>query len=196
MFFPCLLFLINLLKSMILDIIAAVVITSGFYIGYKRGIIKTVLDALSLIIGVAAALKLSPFTINLLEDVIKVSPALTFISGIIITFMVVMILIRYLGKKIEAVLEALRINFINKILGGSFQAVFFAYLLSMGIMLLNTIQVLNPDAKTASLTYPVLEPLAEKGSAIFVRLKPVFAEFWSKTMETMEEIKTQEKNEQ
>jgi membrane protein required for colicin V production len=179
---------------MILDIIVAVFITSGFYIGYRRGIIKTVLDAVSLIVGVAAALKLSPITINLLEDIIKVSPALTFIAGIIITFMVVMLLIRYLGRKMESALEALRINFVNKILGGTFQAVFFAYLLSMGIMLLNTIQVLNPEAKTSSMTYPVIEPLAEKGSAIFVRLKPLFAEFWNKTTETMEEIKSQKKD--
>lgn len=176
---------------MVLDVIVALFITSGFYLGYRRGIIKSILDVLSIFIGVAAALKLSPITIRLLEGVINISPALTFIIGIIVTFMVVMLLIRYLGKKIEILLETLNINFVNKILGGAFQSIFFAYLLSMGLLLLNTIQVLNPDVKSSSVTYSLIEPLAVKGSAFFVKLKPMFTEFWNKTIDTMEEMKEQ-----
>jgi uncharacterized membrane protein required for colicin V production len=45
---------------MILDLIVAIVITVGFYLGYSRGLIKTVFNSLSLIIGIIAALKISP----------------------------------------------------------------------------------------------------------------------------------------
>ena len=51
---------------MIFDIIVICLIALGFYLGYNRGLIKTVFDTLSLFIAVLAALKLSPIVINLL----------------------------------------------------------------------------------------------------------------------------------
>ncbi len=174
---------------MTIDFIVAIFVTMGFYFGYSRGLIKTVFDTLSLIIGVLAALKLSPITIDILQQIIKTSPALTFIIGIILTFVLVMTIIRFIGRKFEHLLEALNINFINKMAGGAIQALFFAYLLSMGLMLLNTINVLNPEAKAASVTYSLIEPLKDKGSTLLLKAKPIFSEFWAKTLETMDAVK-------
>lgn len=174
---------------MLLDIIVAIVISLGFYLGYARGLIKTVFDSLSLIIGIVAALKLSPIVINILQSLIQTTPAITFLVGVVITFIAVMALIRFIGRKLEDILEAVNINFINKIAGGTLQALFFAYLLSMGIWLVNNLKVLNPETKAASITYPLLEPLPEKGKAVFTSLKPVFSSFWDKTLEAMDGIK-------
>jgi len=177
---------------MLLDLIVAIVIALGFYLGYSRGLIKTVFDSLSVVIGILAALKLSPFVINLLQDIIKTSPAITFLLGVVITFIAVMALIRFVGKKLESLLEAININFINKLAGGALQGLFFAYLLSLGLWLINSLNVLNPDTKAASITYPFLEPLPQKGKAVFESLKPVFKSFWDKTVEAMDSIKQQE----
>lgn len=174
---------------MLLDIIVAIVICIGFYLGYTRGLIQTVFDTLSLIVGILAALKLSPITINVLQSMIKSSPAITFILGVVITFVLVMILIRFIGRKLEDMLEAVNINFINKIAGGALQALFFAYILSLGLWLLNSLSVLNPQTKTASITYSFLQPLPEKGKSLFISLKPVFQGFWDKTVEAMDGIK-------
>lgn len=174
---------------MILDIIVAIVVAFGFYTGYSRGLIKTVFDTLSLIIGIVAALKLSPIVINLLEGIIKTSPAISFLIGIVVTFIAVMALIRFIGNKLEDVFEAANINFINKIAGGGLQALFFAFLLSMGLWLMNNLNVLNPATKDNSMTYSLLEPLPEAGKGLFVALKPVFSNFWDKTIETMDDIK-------
>ncbi|MBL0081067.1 MAG: CvpA family protein [Saprospiraceae bacterium] len=40
---------------MTIDIITVIVVAFGFYLGYQRGLIKTVFDTLSLLIGVLAA---------------------------------------------------------------------------------------------------------------------------------------------
>jgi len=175
---------------MTIDFVVAIFVTMGFYMGYSRGLIKTVFDTLSLIIGILAALKLSPIIINLLQQIIDTSPALTFIMGIILTFVLVMVIIRFIGRKFEYILESLNINFINKMAGGAIQALFFAYLLSMGLMLLNSINVLKPEAKSASITYSLIEPLKDKGSSILLKAKPIFSGFWDKTLETMDEIKS------
>jgi len=174
---------------MILDIIVALVVAFGFYTGYTRGLIKTVFDTLSLIVGIVAALKLSPITIGLLESIISTSPAITFLIGIVVTFIAVMALIRFIGNKLEDILEAANVNFVNKIAGGGVQALFFAFLLSMGLWLMNNLNVLAPETKEQSMTYSLLEPLPEAGKGVFVAIKPIFSNFWNKTIETMDKIK-------
>ena len=57
------------------------------------------------------------------------------------------------------------------------------------LWLINSLNVLNPEAKAASITYPMLEPLPEKGKAVFTAMKPMFKGFWDKTLETMDSIK-------
>jgi len=100
----------------------------------------------------------------------------------------VMALIRFIGKKLEDMLEAVNINIINKIAGGALQGLFFAYLLSLIFWLINSLNVLNTSTKEASITYPLLEPLPEKGKAVYTSLKPVFKGFWDKTVEAMDSI--------
>lgn len=170
---------------MTLDLIVAIVVTLGFYLGYSRGLIKTVFDSLSLVIGILAALILSPLVISILQELITTSPALVYLIGVVITFIGVMALIRFIGRKLEAMLEAVNVNFINKIAGGIIQGLFFAYLLSLGIWLVNSLNVIKPEMKQASITYPLMEPLPEKGKAIFTKFKPVFSSFWNKTVEAM-----------
>ncbi|MBK7523990.1 MAG: CvpA family protein [Saprospiraceae bacterium] len=179
---------------MILDVFVAIVVSLGFYLGYSRGLIKTVFDSLSLIIGILAALKLSPIVINILQSFLKISPAMTFLLGVVITFIGVLALIRFFGKKIESALEAVNINFINKIAGGVLQSLFFAYLLSLAFWLLSTIKVLSPEVQKASMTYSLLEPLPEKGKKVFVSLRPVFQGFWDKAIEAMDNIKSKSEN--
>lgn len=174
---------------MILDIIVVIAVAFGFYTGYSRGLIKTVFDTLSLVIGVVAALKLSPVVIGILEGFISTNPAITFLIGIVLTFIVVMALIRFIGRKLEDVFEAANINFINQIAGGGVQALFFAFLLSMALWLMNNLNVLNPSIKESSITYSLLEPLPEAGKGLWISLKPMFTEFWDKTLETMDLIK-------
>jgi membrane protein required for colicin V production len=171
---------------MLLDLIISIVTLLGFYLGYTRGLVRTVFDSLSLIIGIVAALKLSPFTIDMLEDILKISPAITFLMGVVITFVLIMGLIRFIGLKIEDLLKAASINVLNKILGGALQALFFAYLLSLSFWLLNNLKLISEEAKSASRAYPVMEILPEKGKAVFEKIKPVFRQFWDKTVEAMD----------
>ncbi len=170
---------------MTLDLIVAIVVSLGFYLGYTRGLIKTVFDSLSLVVGILAALILSPVVISILQSVITTSPALTYLIGVVVTFIAMMALIRYIGKKLEDMLVAVNVNFVNKIAGGAIQGIFFAYLLSLCLYMVNSLNVLKPETKQASITYSLLEPLPEKGRAVFTALKPIFSGFWNKSIEAM-----------
>lgn len=174
---------------MIIDVLAAILISFGFYLGYQRGLIKTIFDTLSLIIGVLAALKLSPIVIRILQDSLKISPAITFIVGIALTFMLVMLLIRYVGRKAEDLLEAVNINFVNKAAGGVLQALFFSVLLSYAVGLMDKVGAIKDTEKNKSLTYTYLHTLPSISEKLFVAMKPVFQDFWNITVSTMDKLK-------
>jgi membrane protein required for colicin V production len=171
---------------MLLDLIISIITLLGFYLGYTRGLVRTIFDSLSLIIGILAALKLSPFTIDFLEELLNISPAITFLLGVVLTFVLIMGLIRFIGQKLEDLLKAASVNVINKILGGALQALFIAYLLSLSFWLLDNLKLISAEAKSASKAYPVMEILPEKGKAVFEKIKPVFRQFWDKTIEAMD----------
>lgn len=174
---------------MILDIIVALIVAYGFYLGYSRGLIRTVFDTLALLVGVLAALKLSPLAINVVDSVISGKPAISFIIGIVLTFLLVMVLIRFIGKKLEDLFKAINLNFVNKLAGGALQGLFFALLISFGLYLLNNLRLLDEQAKEKSISYSLLEPLPRHSQAVFESVKPMFQEFWDKTVETMDQIK-------
>ncbi|MEM9548159.1 MAG: CvpA family protein [Bacteroidota bacterium] len=173
---------------MILDIIVVLIVAFGFYTGYSRGLIKTVFDTLSLVIGIMAAMILSSHVINLIERIFNASHAISYLVGIVITFILVMSLVRFIGRKLEDVFEAANINFINKIAGGALQGVFFAFVISMVMWVLGNFNVIKPETKANSITYPLLEPLPEAGKSVFKAAKPVFQSFWDKTVDAMESL--------
>jgi membrane protein required for colicin V production len=174
---------------MILDIIAALVIAYGAYVGYSRGIIKTVFDTLSIVVAIAASLMLSPIVINIVDSIFHISPAITFIIGIVLTFILVMALVRFIGNKLENLFESANINFVNKFAGAALQGLFFAFILSMLLWLGDRLNVIKEETKQESISYSILEPLPEKAQVVFEKLKPVFKDFWDKTIEVMDGVK-------
>ncbi len=185
---------LNLFKllSLTIDTITVIVVALGFYLGYQRGLIKTVFDTLSLLIGVLAALKLSPWTMDAIEALFHPHKSITLILGIAFTFLGVMILIRFVGKKLEDLLEVAQVNFVNKLSGGSIQAIFFAILLSYLVGFADKLTLIKPETKNQSYTYSHLMQLPAVSQKLFSGLKPLFSRFWQKTTEAVDALKKPE----
>jgi len=117
-------------------------------------------------------MRLSTYTIDILESMFNISPKFTVLIGLVVTFIVVMAAVRFVGRRIEDILEAANINIINKLAGGVLQGAFFAFLLSMLIWALGNYNVMKESTKENSVTYPYLEPLPEVGKSVFLAAKP------------------------
>lgn len=174
---------------MIIDIVAGVLIAYGFYSGYKKGIISALFGIVSLIVGVVAALKISPIVINILKEVLTLQDSLVFIIGFVLTFFLVMLLVRFIGNRLESLFKAVNLNVINKLLGGALMSLVFALLLGYLIFGMEKLSLVDDAQKSSSITYPTLATLPAKSSAIATKLKPAFEGFWNTMMETMDTIK-------
>ncbi len=172
-----------------LDVVVLIIMALGFYLGFTRGIVKTLFDTLSLVVAILAALKLSPIVIGILQKIMSNSPKAAYLLGVVFTFIGVIFLVRFIGRKIEDAMEAVHINFVNKLMGGGLQSLFFAYLLSLAVWLINYIGLIKQETKDNSVTYSFVEALPEMGKSVFKAAKPVFTGFWDKTSEVMDGVK-------
>jgi len=178
---------------MIIDIILAILVTYGFYSGFNRGLIDTVFDVVSIIIGILVAIKLSYVLIEFLEKILpNFSPQIVYIIGLVLTFFLVMIIIRFIGKKIEGLFKFANVNILNKIGGGLLKAFLLSTVFSFIILLVGKIGAIPEETIAQSRTYEMIEPFPKYAEAGFNRFKPFFEEFWNKTLEVIDQAKEME----
>ena len=177
-------------QNMILDIITAIVLGLGFYQGFSKGLVKTIFSTMSIIIGVFAALKLSPLVISILGKAFNLNPAINFLLGFILTFVIVMYLIRLIGKSIDKLFEELNISGLNKLAGGALLGFLYLLILSYGFYL---VEKFNLDyfntAISESITYPLTKGFPELSQSLFQSLKPIFMDFWELLSDSMDSMK-------
>ena len=90
---------------MLVDIIYLVLIVAAIFKGYSRGLIVAVFSIIALIVGLAAALKLSAVVSSYLGEATSISAKwLPFISFAVV-FIAVIFLIRMLAKIIESAFD-------------------------------------------------------------------------------------------
>jgi len=174
---------------MVLDIIAAILVLYGFYTGYQRGLIKTVFATLSIILAVLVSMKLSPVVMDVIQNLLKLNEGINFILGFVLTFFLVMLVIRFIGARLEGVLKAVKINFVNKIAGGALMAIVFAVCLGFLFHLADNLRLLPEGEKETSISYPIIDALPSKSIVVFKKVKPIFSEFWYKTVDTIDAVK-------
>jgi len=100
---------------MVIDIVCGLLVGTSFYLGYVKGIIKSVFGILSIIIALLVTLKFSYLTIDFLELFLTLDPRIIIIFGFVITFLMILIGIRMIGKGLENILDTVHLNIFNKI---------------------------------------------------------------------------------
>jgi membrane protein required for colicin V production len=172
---------------MVIDIIFAVSAAWGFYVGFSRGIVKTIFTVLSVVFGLIMALRFGPQVTGLLESAFSKNP-LMFIAGFLITFVGTMMIIRLFARFIEGALQTANINFINQTIGGLFMAALFTLIYSALLWFADKSQLLSNEGKRDSLTYERLEKFPTLVWQWGGRAKPIFADFWEHSIQFMDEL--------
>lgn len=176
---------------MIIDAVCLVLALYGFWVGYSRGIIKTVLTALSVLFGFMAAARFSPTVSTMLQDYFDGNKSLMFLVAVVLTFMLTLILFRMLANGLENMLEAVNINFINQFMGGVISMMFFIFLYSAMVKFADNSRLIEPETKEQSITYTILEPLPEVAWDLGQNVWPIFQEFWQYALDVMDQIDNQ-----
>ena len=181
---------------MIIDILFLVFAGIGFYIGYSKGIVKTVVTAFSLIVAVLAAFRFAPYVADGLISVFNTSSSSIFLIAFALTFIGVILIIRGAVNFIEKGFKAANINFVNKIAGGLLTGAIATLVLSLFLWFGDNAGLIKEDAKRQSLTYESLEAFPGTVKTFVHKMKPKVKEQYDKMKDKLEESRDKAKEKQ
>ena len=179
---------------MVIDILFALAALYGIYMGFSKGIIKTVFSLLALLLGFMIAVRFSVFVTEFLQEIFKTEHPMLFLVGFLLCFVVTIFALRFLAKTLESVLEGLGINFINKLAGGLILASLFTLIFSILLWFGDRATLIPEKTKKESMTYPYLQTFPAQARDFADRLRPFFTDTYQKGVETLDELEKKAKN--
>ena len=170
----------------VFDIILVILLGWAFIKGLRNGLIHEVASLAALILGIYGAIKFSDYTAGLLIEHFSMTGKYLGILALALTFVAIVILVHFVGEIVDRLVKAVALGFINKIFGAVFGVLKMAFILSLFLFILNTL-----DSKTHFLPKDKLEKslLYEPVSTIFPFI------FYSINIKNFEIPRFKEKNE-
>lgn len=124
---------------MALDIVFVAIFCWAGYKGYTRGFILQAATLAALILGIFGAIKFSGFTAANITKHFNVDGDYLPIIAFVITFIGIVIGIHFLARVSEKLLQAISLNFINRLLGILFNTIKYALIISVLLVVINGI---------------------------------------------------------
>jgi membrane protein required for colicin V production len=147
---------------MIIDLIFAVLMVLALIHGYRRGLIVAIFSFIAIIVGLAAAIKLSAVVAKHLGHAVKISDKWLPVISFIIVFVVVILLIRLGAKAIQRITETVMLGWVNRLGGIIFYAAIYTTVFSILLFYAGQIRIIKPETMQASVTYPFIQPWGPK----------------------------------
>lgn len=159
---------------MIIDILFAIVLILAILRGYKRGLIIGIFSFIAIIIGLAAAIKLSVVVAGWIGKSVKVSDEwLPFISFIVV-FIVVVLLVRWGANLIHRSFEVAMLGWLNRLGGIILYVGIYVAVFSILLFYAEQLRVIKPETIHKSVSYSVVSPIGPKAINAFGTIIPFF----------------------
>ncbi|MGZ8510147.1 MAG: CvpA family protein [Chitinophagaceae bacterium] len=159
---------------MFLDLILIIILILAVIKGYQRGLIVGVFSFVAVIIGLAAAMKLSTVVAGYLGDTIKVSDGWLPVVSFAIVFILVVLLIRLGANMIQKTVEISTLGWLNRLGGILLYVAIYAMVYSVVLFYAEQLKLVQEAAIEKSVTYFYIQPLGPKVINGFASVIPVF----------------------
>jgi len=163
---------------MFLDLLFAVIIVLAVLKGYKRGLIVGLFSLVAIIIGLAAAIKLSAVVAGYIGRTVRVSDQWLPIVSFIVVFIIVVLLIRLGANAIERTIEVAMLGWVNKIGGVLLYVVIYTMVFSVLLFYAEQVKLLQPETISKSVTYSYVQPWGPRVINGFGKILPVFKDMF------------------
>ncbi|MGX5819969.1 CvpA family protein [Chitinophaga lutea] len=165
--------------ALAIDVFFAIILAFAIYRGFTRGLIVAVFSLVALVLGMAAALKLSAVLAAYLETQ-GMHGRWWPVACFFIIFLAVVVLVRLGAMALEKVVQWSMLGWVNRLGGIVLYILVYMIVYSILLWLANQLYWLSPETKLQSAVYPYLEHLGprvvEQMGRIMPFLRDVFAE--------------------
>jgi membrane protein required for colicin V production len=151
-----------------IDAIIIIILVLGMINGFIKGMVKEVASLAALILGIWGAIRFSSFTAAKLYDYFDMTGKYVGLISFLITFGIIVIIIHFIGLVVDKLMEAVALGFINRLLGIAFGLVKSVLILSVILLVLNTIDARRPFLPKENIEKSMLyNPISDIAPAIF-----------------------------
>lgn len=173
---------------MVIDIIFLIVAGYGFFIGYSRGIIKTILYTISIVFGFIIAAKFAPAATDLLITLFDNRSSMMYLAGFLLCLTLTILLIRLFAKGLEGLLKTANINVINQFLGGGLMAGLLVLLYSMLLSFGEKAHLLNDENTKDSRSYAYLKEFPGQAKRFANWVAPALEDVWDESIRFIDKM--------
>jgi len=159
---------------MIFDIIVAIILILAVIKGYKQGLIVALFSVIAFIVGLAAAIKLSVVVAGYIGKAVNISDKWLPIISFAVVFLIVVLLVRLGARFIQKSVEFAMLGWVNRIGGILLYAGLYILIFSILVFYAEQLNMIKPETKTASVTYPYVQPWGPKLMDGLGKIIPVF----------------------
>lgn len=160
-----------------LDVVLGLILIISFIFGLSKGFLKSFLSLIGLFLAVYIALTFSHKMKIFLERHVSLSEDLLGILAFLVVFGLVMVGFTILGRVLTKLAGFMMMGWLNRILGGVFSMVKYAFVVSVVFMFVNASEfysILSEEDRKNSLLY---NPIASLAPAVLPEIKKGFKEF-------------------
>jgi membrane protein required for colicin V production len=163
---------------MLIDIVFAVLLVLALLKGYQRGLIVGLFSLVAVVIGLAAALKLSAVVAGYIGKAVKISDEWLPVISFIVVFAGVILLIRLGANAIERTVEVVMLGWLNKLGGILLYLAIYTIVFSVLLFYAEQLQLLKPDTIANSVSYHRVQPIGPVVINGFGSIIPVFKDMF------------------
>lgn len=163
---------------MLLDLIFAGIIILAVVKGYQRGLVVGLFSLIAVIIGLAAAMKLSTVVAGYIGKAVKISDQWLPVISFAIVFFIVILLIRLGARAIESAVEVAMLGWVNKIGGIILFAAIYTVVFSVLLFYAEQMKWIQPEMISKSITYSFVQPWGPRVINGFGAVIPVFKDMF------------------
>jgi len=144
----------------LIDIGFLLFIAFGFWRGFTRGIIIAIFSFFAWTIGLFGALKFSSWGAFFLRDNMGIKSDYNPIISFVLIMIVISLIIYFMGKILEKMIQVVQMGWLNKTLGGLLKASIYFLMYCVIIWLFNKSGTISPEAKAQSKLFDFINPVA------------------------------------
>ena len=159
---------------MFIDLCLLAILVWAVFKGLTQGLVKAVCSFLAIIIGLAAAVKMSSLVARWLSGAMDVQAAWLPFLAFILVMVGVMLLARMAARLVETTLHLTMLGWANRLGGILLFGCIYVTLFSVVLFYLERLQILKPEMIAASKTYTYIYFWGPEALQFFGKLLPVF----------------------
>ena len=173
---------------MLIDIIYAVIIVLAALQGYRSGLIVGLFSLVAIIIGLAAAMKLSTVVAGYIGRNVNVSEEWLPLISFVVVFLIVVLLIRWGARAIEKTVEIALLGWVNKLGGIIFYVALYTIVFSVLLFYAEQMKLLQAETINKSITYSFVQPWGPKIINGIGAVIPIFRDMFAELENFFEHV--------